>query len=476
MVTSKSTAHNGVPRRAAWRSGANPFIEILAEMLAERTYVRYTGVVVDQVPLEHLEAQITQLAGHRSAATCRWLLLVAEFDRRQGHARWECRSTAHWLNWHCGVSFPAGREHVRVARALEALPRTTDAFAAGRLSYSKVRAITRVATPATEQTLLDWAQHATAAQLDRIVAGRQTVERNAAQELTAARHVTASYHDDGSVVGSFRLDPEEGAAWFAALTRGKDLLRSAAESELEGKGAPAGVPRVTNADALVLMVETMLAADRTAAISRHERTLVMVHVSEDLAAGHLHDGPALCADSLRRVTCDAPICAVLHRGKEVLDLGRTTREPSRAQRRALMARDGGCRFPGCAESRYVEAHHVRHWTDGGPTDLDNLVLLCWRHHHAVHEGGYAIALDAGAVTVRRRDGSVLATESVLVPTGPGIVEQHEARGLHITPDSVVAKWDGRHPNYPDAVEGLCWLEDRYHREVLANEALAEQSI
>jgi hypothetical protein len=133
-----------------------------------------------------------------------------------------------------------------------------------------------------------------------------------------------------------------------------------------------------------------------------------------------------------------------------------------------MARDGGCRFPGCAEHRYVEAHHVRHWADGGPTDLANLVLLCWRHHHALHEGGYTLALEAGAVTVSRPDGRVLATESVLVPTGPGIVEEHEALGVSITPDSIVSAWDGRHPNYADAVAGLCWLEDRYQREVVAS--------
>lgn len=194
--------------------------------------------MVEQVPLEHLEAQITQLAGHRSAATCRWLLLVAEFDRREGYARWECRSTAHWLNWHCGVSFPAAREHVRVGRAFDGLPMITSAFAAGTISYSKVRAVTRVATPATEETLLEWAQSATAAQLDRIVAGRQTVGRNEAQQLHLSRHLTARHDDDGSLVGSFRLDPDEGAALLAALTRGKDLLRTSVEPEMEEKALP----------------------------------------------------------------------------------------------------------------------------------------------------------------------------------------------------------------------------------------------
>jgi hypothetical protein len=133
---------------------------------------------------------------------------------------------------------------------------------------------------------------------------------------------------------------------------------------------------VSNADALALMVETMLAADHHKDLSRKERTMVVVHLDADTA--HLHDGPNLSSETAKRMSCDACVCGVLMRnGLENLDLGRTQRLPNRAQRRALMVRDGGCRFPGCTERRYVEAHHVRHWIDGGPTDLSNLLLLCW---------------------------------------------------------------------------------------------------
>jgi hypothetical protein len=104
--------------------------------------------------------------------------------------------------------------------------------------------------------------------------------------------------------------------------------------------------------------------------------MVVVHLDADTA--HLHDGPNLSSETAKRMSCDACVCGVLMRnGLENLDLGRTQRLPNRAQRRALMVRDGGCRFPGCTERRYVEAHHVRHWIDGGPTDLSNLLLLCW---------------------------------------------------------------------------------------------------
>ena len=185
----------------------------------------------------------------------------------------------------------------------------------------------------------------------------------------------------------------------------------------------------------------MLGADHTKAISRHERTQVIVQFNAELNEAHLHDGPALGFDTARRLSCDAPVCAVLMgKGKEILDLGRTQRLPNRAQRRALMCRDGGCRFPGCTERRYVEAHHIVHWADGGPTDLSNLVLLCWAHHHAMHEGGYRMALTSGAVTVWRPDGSLLRSEALVVPDGPDIVEQNKVLGLSITPESVASRW------------------------------------
>jgi len=161
------------------------------------------------------------------------------------------------------------------------------------------------------------------------------------------------------------------------------------------------------------------------------------------------------------------VCAVFREGLEILDLGRTQRLPNRAQRRALMARDGGCRFPGCVERRYVEAHHVVHWVDGGRTDLDNLLLLCWRHHHAVHEGGYTIRFAGRALTVWRPDGTVLQSDGLPLADGTEVAAENKILDLPITPDSARSKWDGWAIDYAGAVEGLLWLEDRYRREVEA---------
>src|SRR5262245_5467681 len=113
-------------------------------------------------PIRELEAEITFLAGQINAASYRWLTLVAEFDARHGWSDCATQSCAHWLNWKCGIDLGAAREKVRVAHALQKLPKVAEAMSKGRLSYSKVRAITRVATGATEECLLNVALHGTA--------------------------------------------------------------------------------------------------------------------------------------------------------------------------------------------------------------------------------------------------------------------------------------------------------------------------
>src|SRR3954453_9881760 len=132
-----------------------------------------TGVreVRGELPLERIEAELTELAGQLAAGECRWLLLVSEYDRREGYLQWGCRSCVQWLSWQCGLDGRAAREKLRVARALDDLPVVTREFGAGKLSYSKVRALTRIATPENEADLVDLAEHATAAQVERVVRG-----------------------------------------------------------------------------------------------------------------------------------------------------------------------------------------------------------------------------------------------------------------------------------------------------------------
>src|SRR5436305_11509282 len=175
-----------------------------------------------EVPLERLEAQICEGAAHLAAGTGRWLLLVGEFDRRKGYERWECRSSAFWLNWHCGISVRTAREQVRVGRSLLDYPRIAQALCSGQLSYSKVRAVTRVVTPETEATLLDLASAVPASQIEKVVAGRKRVDTNESATTHAARHLDVYYDEDGSGVGTIRPDPAETGARLAAPTLGNE--------------------------------------------------------------------------------------------------------------------------------------------------------------------------------------------------------------------------------------------------------------
>src|SRR5829696_3830558 len=186
-------------------------------------------------PLELLEREITELASHIHAATCRWLGLVAEFDRREGWADWGCRSCAHWVSWRCGIAPVAAREHVRVARRLEELPSIRAAFADGQLSYSQVRALTRVEKVDKEEELLSLARHATAAQLERLVRAYRgvVVRARVAERGGPERFVTWSHDDDGSLVLRARLPAEEGAVVVAALEAGVDGLVAAHDASAE---------------------------------------------------------------------------------------------------------------------------------------------------------------------------------------------------------------------------------------------------
>lgn len=188
----------------------------------------------DEIPLEHLEHEICQLSAHSAAAMCRWLELVAEFDRREGWGAWGARSCAHWLNWKCGLSMVAAHEHVRVARRLLELPLVRRAFSAGQLSYSKARALTRMATPRSEQELVELARHATAAHLDRLARARRAVdradEREEANRRSEGRHLHHFWDDDGSLVLTARLDPEEGALVLQALDAAHHALRNQAKA------------------------------------------------------------------------------------------------------------------------------------------------------------------------------------------------------------------------------------------------------
>ncbi len=396
----------------------------------------YSGI--GSISLELLEHEICQLASDMTAGMARWLALVGEFDRRDGWNDWSgCRSTVGWIAWRCALSPRAAREHVRVARALAALPRVRAAFESGRLSYSKVRVLTRVAEPDSESDLLELAEHATAAQLERMLRAFRRVSPAEAQAAHENRHLTWHWDEDGSLCLRARLPAEEGALVLAALQESHAALVRDRDDSVPGPAGPeqgsgpAGPPdpdrcredpRPTHADAFCSMAETALARGPTprAGPDRHQLT---VDVDLDLlardgqGAARVRDGPALAPETARRLGCDASVVPIVSAGGELLSVGRRTRSIPPHIRRALEVRDKGCRFPGCQNRRWVDGHHIEHWAKGGETSLDNLVLLCRHHHRLLHEGGYSVerrAADDG-LDFRRPDGRAIPVSPPLPP-------------------------------------------------------------
>ena len=409
--------------------------------------------------IDELAAEICTLAGHINSAHHRWLMLIAEYDRRNGWADSATQSCAHWLNWKCGMAMGAAREKVRVARALENLPKVSAAMACGMLSYSKAREITRVATAETEDYLLMIAEHGTAQHVEKLVRAyrrcqdAEELSREARQQQN--RCVNYRYDDDGSLILNCRLPAEAGARIVKALELALEELPAEPPEDVPAGTSPQPVPfSARRADALALVAESFLAHGVIEAAGG-DRQQIVVHVAaetlRDRTAGccEFEHGPSMAAETARRLSCDASVVALIENDDgEPLNVGRKTRTISAPLRRALNARDKGCRFPGCSNSRYLDAHHVEHWANGGETKPSNLVSLCRFHHHAVHEGGIRIEiLDDGALRFVKPNGA--AIDSI----APGYT-QPLGDWKQLPAGTLVNRWRGERMDYGLAIEVL----------------------
>jgi len=361
--------------------------------------------------IEALEEEIVFLAAHVHAAEHRFLTLVAEYDRLRGWELGGHRSCAHWLAFRTGYSLGAARERVRAARALVELPETGAAMSRGELSFCAVRALTRVATPENESDLLDLARGATTAQLERMVRGfklgSRQEEADREKERFESRCFSIFPDEEGMYMVKGRLTPEVGALLMRAVEAASDALYR--------EKAPKRVSYETSfddaahrrADAVGLIAERALAAGFSSSPdsearaplsgSRAERYQVLLHVDAEtlkedgsLGQSELEDGTRVSYETSRRLACDASVVRIGHASdRSVLDVGRKTRTIPPSVRRALEVRDRGCRFPGCG-LRFTDAHHIKHWADGGETKLENLLLLCSHHHRLLHEEGWKV--------------------------------------------------------------------------------------
>jgi Domain of unknown function (DUF222)/HNH endonuclease len=273
--------------------------------------------------IDQLDRDIVTLATRINAATYELLVLIRQFDERAGWLQWGLSNCAEWLHWRCDLSMSTAREKVRVAHALKTLPAIATAFSIGELSYSKVRALTRVAREDNEEVLLAFALKTTASRVEE---------------------------------------------------RCRELRCGTADSISEANRAH---------------------ANRSLRVFRDaERgTMTITHV-DCSALANSKGRSSLPIESVKRLCCDGDaIVLVEDEDGEPLSVGRKTRTVPTAIKRALQARDKACVFPGCHHKRFVDAHHIKHWSAGGETSLDNLLLLCSQHHRLVHEGGFRIERD-----------------------------------------------------------------------------------
>ena len=399
--------------------------------------------------LDRLGNEIAELSAHLEAATARLLDLIREFDARNGWAN-GFASCAAWLSWRVGLDRGAAREKVRVARALGALPALAHALARGELSYSKVRALTRVATPETEERLLAVGRAGTAEHVERIVRGWRRMDRKAENEEAARQHKSRAVYvyadEDGMFVIRGRLTPEVGALLLRALEAGRETVQHQVRVE---DGPTIGQQQ---ADALALLAETAL--HRLDPGAPGERYQVVVHVDAAVLADPdqpgqsvLEDGARVPAETSRRLACDASRVVMRHDSDgRVVEIGARTRTIPPALRRALQHRDQGCRFPGCGLP-FGQGHHVKHWAQGGPTTLSNLAMLCRRHHRAVHEEGFQVDRQPdGALQFRWPDGRLLPDvpppSTVSADAVQVLRAGHEAQGLRLHARTACPSWAG----------------------------------
>ena len=349
--------------------------------------------------VDELDAAIGRLVRQMNADSYRMLVLVREFDDRFGWKKWTFKSCAEWLAWRSSICLSAAREKVRSAHALRSLPAISAAFAEGRLSYSKVRALTRVAHACDEDLLLAYALDATVPNVEE----RCRQIRNVAPD--SAYHAQRAWKNRSLTVwrdearGTLRLTVEVPIEDGELIVRALDCAVAAGEvtadlspdAVAESKGTAWCAQQ---ADALVAVVRSYLdgSADQDAATADHYQ--VVVHAdAKSLTGGAGHAD--LPIDTVKRLLCDCSLVTVTEDANgDPLDVGRKQRTVSTPLRRALYARDRGCTFPGCHRKRYLDGHHLKHWINGGETNPDNMTLLCTHHHRALHGGGFRIVKEA----------------------------------------------------------------------------------
>lgn len=380
----------------------------------EQLAVDNTIVQPDSCRDDELESAMRERGATITSQQRDLLRFVREHDSRKLWQKDGCRNMAQWLAPRFDISVAEGMRWTHAAHALEHLPLISAAFERGAIGLDKVLQLARFATAHTERELLRYARRASLNALRR----RADLEtRPPLEDHTDNHHARflewRKINDAGAIYMEGLFPAEEGAIVTKALRRIADRLPDM--PPLEQKVDPQDTPDWVELDDAVLAAETIevrdglpqkladalvaLASGRIGGDSDADRATVVVSTTLEALQSDEHgceiEGAGVVHPEIaRRIACDCRLQFVLRNADDVtVGLGRTTRNISASLRRELMHRDGGCTFPGCGARQHLQAHHIWHWEAGGPTDLDNLTLVCHFHHKLLHEHRWMVHLD-----------------------------------------------------------------------------------
>jgi hypothetical protein len=381
--------------------------------------------------LEGLFDEVAELMGQRNAIDSRLVEIVAEIDRTDLAGMTGCRSINALVAWKTGMSERNAETIAAVAHRLDEFPRCADGLREGRLSLDQVGVIAERAADGSDAHYSELALSATVSQLRTAINFVPRPQPKGKTEPTP--QITRTEHGEHTTY-RITLPRLEAATLDAALQSRHDGLIA------EHPGDQTPLP--TRVDAFMSLVKAGWDTD-VAARPHGQHTTVIVHVEVDQPAA-LHLGPVLTDNERRELFCDATCEVWFERDGRPIGAGRSTRTISRRLRRALEHRDRHCVVPGCASTRGLHAHHLVHWEDGGPTELDNLVLLCPRHHRMHHRGEITITGPAQHLVVTDADGDPLHGGSLAHPptTAPPTVAPYKG------PTGERAQWWWYNPFQP----------------------------
>ena len=368
-------------------------------------------------PAERLEVlfeEFAELAGQRNAIDGRLVEIVAEMDRDQLCGATGARSVAAVVAWKLGLSSGTAHTIATVARRLDEFPRCAAGMREGRLSLDQVGVIAARAGQGSDE---HYAQLAAVASVNQLRTAVKLEPRPEPEPRPDPQPSITKTTDEHVTTWRITLDHPDAAKFDAALASHREALiaqwkRDHGENDDDDCAQRPPVP--TTKDAFMRLV----AAGWDAEVARRphgQHTTVVVHVNIKDKAAQLHLGPLLTDADRQYLTCDATCEVWFKRDGHPIGAGRTTRLINRRLRRALEHRDRMCAVPGCGATRGLHAHHIRHWEDGGPTELANLVLVCPFHHRLHHRGVITISGPADRLTVTDSAGQRLNAGSLARP-------------------------------------------------------------